>query len=236
MRVAVIDDTCTDRQVMLEALERFEKEEQVALTIHTFENAERFLETYEEVCPELVILDIDMPGLNGMEAAHRIREKDENVSLLFVTNVMHYALEGYAVDALDYLIKPVQYEALVLRLQKARRYIARNRDERISLRAAGGMVTLQTSEIYYVESMLHYLNWHTRQGEYRVRESMSKAEQRLKDSSFASCNKSFLVNLRYVEAIQKDEVTVAGTALKISRGKKAEFINRYTRYLGGMRL
>lgn len=236
MRTAVIDDTIEDARRIKDALERFSREEKIEITVSMFDNAEQFLEEYGKVNPELVIMDIDMPGINGMEAAHRMRAADENVALIFVTNMKHYALEGYSVDALDYLIKPVMYEDFVLRLQKARKYIMRNRDERIPLKVAGGVVTPYVSDIYYVESMLHNLTWHTKNGDYKVRDSMTNAERRLKSFSFASCNKSYLVNLRYVESIDKDEVTVAGTPLKISRGKKAEFISQYTRYLGGMRL
>lgn len=236
MRVAVVDDISEDAQAMKENLERFGREQNIEMEIHMFDNAGKFLAEYEEACPELVIMDIDMPGINGMEAAHKMRQTDDNVALLFVTNMKHYALEGYSVDALDYLIKPVEYENFALRLHKARRYILRNRDENILIYAAGEKIVLRVSEIYYVESLLHNLIYHSVQGDYKVRNSMTRAEQALRQYSFASCNKSYLVNLRYVESIGKDEVKVAGTALKISRGKKAEFINQYTRYLGGMRL
>ena len=236
MKVTIIDDTQEDAQVIRDALERFGREENIETEVQIYENAEQFLEDYENASPELVIMDIDMPGINGMEAAHRMREKDESVALIFVTNMKHYALEGYSVDDLDYLIKPVEYEDFVLRLQKAGRYIARNRDTGIVLQMQGQTVILKTSDIYYVESMLHNLIYHTKSGEYRVRGSMSRAEQKLRSYSFVSCNKSYLVNLRYVEAIGRDDVTVAGNILKMSRGKKQEFISLYTRYLGGMRL
>ena len=236
MRVAVVDDTREDAELLVNALERFGREQNEEMDVTLYDSAASFLRSYEEAKPELVILDIDMPGINGMEAAHKLREKDENVALFFVTNMKHYALEGYSVDALDYLIKPVTYEDLALRLQKARRYILRNRDENVVLRIGGSIVTLKVSDIYYVESMLHNLIYHTKNGDYKVRDSMSKAEEIFRMYSFASCNKSFLVNLRYVESINKDEGTVAGSPVKGRRGKTAEFINRYTRYLGGMRL
>lgn len=235
MKVTIVDDTREDAELLLDALERFGRENKEEMDVTLLDSAASFLRSYEQNKPELVILDIDMPGINGMEAAHKIRETDENVCLLFVTNMRHYALEGYSVDALDYLIKPVTYEDFVLRMKKARRYILRNRDEKVVLHVAGGIVTLNVSDIYYVESMLHNLTYHAKSGDYRVRESMSRAEELLRKYSFASCNKSYLVNLRHVEAISRDEVTVAGAVLKMSRGKKQEFINRYTRYLGGMR-
>ena len=236
MRIAVADDTKEDIQMLQAALQRFGAEHQIDMDISLFDSARQLLDSYGQTAPELVILDIDMPGINGMEAAHKIRAFDEKVALLFVTNMKHYALEGYSVEALDYLIKPVSYEDFALRLQKARRYIARNKDEVLRLHVAGGTVMLKISEIYYVESMLHNLTYHSKKGDFTVRDSMAKTEQRLREYGFASCNKSYLVNMRYVEAISREEVTVAGTPLKMSRGRKADFIHLYTRYLGGMRL
>ena len=139
MRVAVVDDTREDAELLMSALERFGREQNEEMDVTLYDSGASFLRSYEEARPELVILDIDMPGINGMEAAHKLREKDENIALFFVTNMKHYALEGYSVDALDYLIKPVTYEDLALRLQKARRYILRNRDENVVLRIGGSI-------------------------------------------------------------------------------------------------
>lgn len=236
MRAVIVDDVKQDTEQVLNYLEQFGREQDIEIDIKCFDNAGHFLEQFDQIKPELVIMDIDMPEINGMEAAQKMRGMDERAVLLFVTNMKHYAIQGYSVDALDYLIKPLVYEEFVLRLQKARRYILQNRDDEMILHIPGGMIKVPISEIYFVESVLHYLIFHSKTGDYKVRDSMTRTEKYLRSYAFASCNKSFLVNLRYVEAMDRENVTVAGTVLKMSRGKKAEFISRYTKYLGGMKL
>ena len=121
-----------------------------------------------------------------------------------------------------------------MKLRKADRYIRRGQDERIALQTAEGIVTLPISALLYVESELHYLTYHTTQGRRRVRGSLREAEAALPAAQFARCNASFLVNLRHVKAIEKENVVVGDVSLKISRGKRLEFMDRFTRYLGGM--
>ena len=106
MRVAIVDDVRKDAQLLREHLRRYQGDNGGEWETALYANAEDFLARYR---PEfdLVILDIDMPGLNGVDAARRIREMGDNVVLMFVTNMPQYALQGYAVDAIDYLIKPV---------------------------------------------------------------------------------------------------------------------------------
>ena len=121
-----------------------------------------------------------------------------------------------------------------MKLRKAGRYIQRGQDTRLALQTAEGVVTLSVSALLYVESELHYLTYHTTQGSCRVRGSLRDAEAALPAAQFARCNASFLVNLRHVEAIEKQNVVVGGERVKMSRGKRLEFMDRFTRYLGGM--
>lgn len=93
---------------------------------------------------------------------------------------------------------------------------------------------MSVSEILYVESSLHYLTYHLLDRDIRIRGSISQAEGLLPAQQFARCNSGYLVNLRHVEAIDKEDVTVSGRRLKMSRGKRMEFMDRFTRYLGGM--
>lgn len=233
MRVAIVDDSAQDAAQLSEYLARFQSESGITAETVSFSDARDFLSGYS--CNwDLVILDIDMPGMNGVEAARLLRKTDPNVVLMFATNMPQYALCGYEVEAVDYVLKPVSYPDFALKLRKAGRYILRNRDERLSLHTTDGVVNLSVREILYVESMLHYLVYHTVRQDYRVRGTMGAAEAELEGHQFARCNTSYLVNLRYVEAIEKEDVLVAGVRLRMSRGKRSSFLNRFTQFLGGM--
>jgi DNA-binding LytR/AlgR family response regulator len=233
MRIAIVDNEPKDAARLKTYLERFGREQGLELEPICYASAQDFFQAYQFNFA-LVILDIDMPGMNGVEAARQLRKADSNVVLMFVTNMPQYALCGYEVEALDYVIKPVAYGEFSLKLKKALRYIRRNQDDRVTLHTQEGAVSLSVRDIYYVESALHYLTYHTTEREYRVRGSMGEAEQQLLPLQFARCHSSFLVNLRYVRAIEKDDVLVENARLKISRGRRQDFLNQFTRFLGGM--
>ena len=142
MRIALVDDDRNDRSQLRTYISNYLGEEGADCEIEEFENALTFLSGYAYTF-DLVVMDIDMPGLSGIEAARQLREKDPHVTLMFVTNMPQYALEGYAVEAVDYLLKPLSYPDFRLKMQKARRYIARNADLPLALSTSGGGIPLQ---------------------------------------------------------------------------------------------
>ena len=233
MWVAIIDDTPQDAQRLETYLQRYSEEAGGEYQIVRYEDGAEFLECRDKNF-DLIIMDIDMPGVNGLDAARRLRERGDETVLMFVTNMPEYALAGYEVEAVDYVLKPVSYQDFILKLRKARRYIQRDRDVQIALRTLNGIIPLNVSEILYVESSLHYLTYHLMDREIRVRGSMGETERLLPAQQFARCNSGYLVNLRHVEAIEREDVLVGGRRLKISRGKRLDFMDRFTRYLGGM--
>ena len=233
MRVAIVDDVRSDAQVLQDHLRRYQEEGGGMWETVLYPSGTDFLARYQPDF-DLVILDIDMPGLNGVDAARRIRELGDNVVLMFVTNMPQYALQGYAVDAVDYLIKPVSYEEFALKLKKAQRYARLNQSAQLTLHTADGMVLVPSDRLVYVEASPHYLTYHTLDGDYRVRGSLSQAEAELPTSLFARCGGSFLVNLRHVKGIEKQDVLVGGERVKLSRGKRLEFMEKFSRYLGGL--
>lgn len=233
MRVAIVDDAAQDAQRLETYLQRCGRETGCEYQTSYYSSAADFLACRDQSF-ELVIMDIDMPGLNGVEAARQMRQRGDGTVLMFVTNMAQYALAGYEVEAVDYVLKPVSYQEFAMKLRKAGRYIQRGQDTRLALQTAEGVVTLPVSALLYVESELHYLTYHTTQGSCRVRGSLRDAEAALPAAQFARCNASFLVNLRHVEAIEKENVVVGGERVKMSRGKRLEFMDRFTRYLGGM--
>lgn len=233
MRVAIVDDVREDARLLQSHLRRCQEDGIGEWESVLYSSGEDFLSGYQ---PEfdLVILDIDMPGINGVDAARRIRALGDNVVLMFVTNMPQYALQGYAVDAVDYLIKPVSYEEFSLKLKKAQRYAYLNQSAQLTLRTADGVVLVPSDRLLYIESSLHYLTYHTLDGIYRVRGSLSQVEAELPASLFARCGGSFLVNLRHVKGIEKQDVLVGEDRVKLSRGKRLEFMEKFSRYLGGM--
>ncbi len=233
MQVAVVDDADADARSLVKYLEKFSEDSGVALDVRRFRGAGEFFAARAEQF-SLVILDIDMPGMNGVECAHVIRETDPDVVIMFVTNLPQYALAGYEVEAVDYVIKPLTYSEFSLKMKKALRYVSQNRDKSVVLKTREGLVTLSVWEILYVESTRHYLDYHTKSQVIRVRATMSGAEAELCDYQFVRCNSGYLVNLRHIERICGDEIHVGSDILKISRGRRADFMEAFARFAGGL--
>lgn len=233
MRAAVIDDERFERETLLDYMARFSAESGNDIEVNQYSSGDALLQDYREMY-DLLIFDIEMPGISGIEAARRVREIDGSVVILFVTNAAQYAISAFDVEAVDYVLKPVAYQDFSLKLRKAIRYIRRNRDEKITLHTTDGIARLSVKKIVYVESMLHYLTYHTQDGDYRVRQTMGEAEETLSSFQFARCAKSFLVNLHHVRAIEKSDVIVDSARLKISRGRQAAFLDRFAQFLGGV--
>lgn len=233
MRMAIVDDSLVDALLLEKYLHQYCEEKSLTCTHVHYKSAADFLEHYQP-CFDLIIMDIDMPGINGVDAARRLRAEGDNVVLMFVTNMPQYALAGFEVEAVDYILKPVTYQTFALKLERALRFVQRNREEQLALRTAEGLVSVSTADILYVESVLHYLSYNTADEEYKVRGTMAQAEKELRPFRFVRCSSGLLVNLRYVKSIGKEDVMLGGIRLKMSRGRRLEFTNAFTKYLGGI--
>jgi len=154
------------------------------------------------------------------------------VQIMFITNRTDYAIRGYQVDVLDYIVKPITYFAFAKKLERAIRRIAGNNDKTVVLTLRSGICRLKTEEIIYVESEGHNLVYHTLRGEMRVRGKMQSAEQELEGCGFFRCNKGYLVNLRHVDGIRDGMCQIRGEELLISRARRGEFMTELTKYFG----
>lgn len=228
LRIAIVEDNRADAR-QLEALARqYAEEYGVQLEVNCFSTGMEIADQYKPVW-DIIFLDIEMPLLDGMSAAERIRAQDPEVILIFVTNMAQYAIRGYEVDALAYLLKPVSYGAFHMKMRKAQRILDSRSAPSVLLMSEGRAVRLDAADVYYVEVQDHQLIYHTRSGEYRLFGSLRSVEKQL-SQGFARCNQCYLVNLRHVDGIREDCVQVGADRLKISRARKKEFMQNLSDY------
>lgn len=232
VHVAVVEDEAVNRDQLGEYIQRYGEETGETFSVQFFPDGEALLADYDGRF-DLILMDIEMPGADGMQIAHRLRQTDEQVVLVFITNMAQYAIQGYAVQALDYILKPLSYLSFKMRFARALGRIDRQKAARILLDCHGRRIGLPVRSIRYVEVQQKQLCYHTEQGEYTLRGTLKSAEDALADFPFAKGNYWYIVNLAQVTEIGPKSVFVGGTELPVSRGCRRELLAAFNRYIGG---
>ena len=235
IKIAVIDDEKDEREKLLGYYQRLRTEVHEELDIHTYLSGDELLNT-GDISFDLICLDIDMEGLDGISTAKEIRKKDDQVIIIFVTNMAQMAIRGYEVQALDFVVKPVNYYSFAMKMSNAIHILHNRRSRNMRLTTSGGMQKISTDELCYVEVNGHYLYYHTKDEVFRQKASMKQIEDRLEGLSFKRCNNCYLVNLKYVSCVNRDDIKVGEDWLKISRPRKKEFLQALANYMGGIDL
>lgn len=234
MKIAIAEDGALERKQLVENVERFGREKQVELSLEVFPDGAELVNHYS---PEwdLLLLDVDMPNMDGITAARKIRTFDKDISIIFITNLAQYDICGYEVEALDYVLKPVSYYGLAMKLKKAILQLHRREEKYLMLSPNGDAVRVPLSQLYYIEVFNHKLCYHTAQGDMALTgsRSLSAVESELATEGFARCNNCYLVNLRHVERIQGGTVMVAGVELAVSRNRRKPFLEALLSYTKG---
>lgn len=178
LKIGILEDEPKQMQRITDFLEQFRQEHpSFSYTVDWYERGAHLLERYQRDC-DLLFLDIQLPDMLGIEAAHRIREMDQNVMIIFVTNLTQYAIEGYSVRAFDYVLKPVSYAAFSAKLERALRILShREQQVSIDIRCREGSRRLSSDMILYFEVFDHDLIIHTDQGDMKQWGSLSKYEK-----------------------------------------------------------
>ena len=232
-RIVIAEDDPHCARQLQQFIRDFGRETGRTFQITCYDNGEDLVEHYK---PEfdLILMDVDMPFMDGMTAAGYVREKDPEVVIVFVTNLAQYAIQGYSVNALDYILKPLNYFSFSQRLGRALQFIHKKEAAFLTVMVKGGAIKLEVDGIFYIERLGRQLMFHTRSGIHASTATLQQVEQDLEGKGFARCNKGYLVNLEHVTGIQDGCAVVDGDRLLISRGRRASFLEALTDWVGGV--
>ncbi|MEF2781868.1 MAG: LytTR family DNA-binding domain-containing protein [Clostridium sp.] len=223
-RIAICDDEQLDIKYIKELLHIWQEETNISLQIETFTSAENFLFHYaEDKLYDIILLDIELGGMDGVTMAKKIRKENKTVQIIFISGYSDYIAEGYEVEALHYLLKPVNKEKLFSVLQRAQEKIKQN-DRNLHLEIHGEMVRIPLYEIRYVDVNLNYVTIYANK-EYTLKRTLRDIEKDL-DSRFVRVGRSIIINITFVQKVTKISVYLFdGTILPLPR-KAYETINR----------
>lgn len=181
-----------------------------------------------------MFMDIDMPYLDGMSAARKLREADQSVCIIFVTNLARFAVQGYEVSAFDFMVKPLSYSDFSAKLPRVMRHIGSGKNIKSVIVSSGSnTVRIAVGDVLYVEVMNHKLLYHMTDRVIESYGTLKKVEELFGDPLFVRCNKCYLVNLRCVSAIEDGYAVVGGDRLLISYPRRAPFTQALADYLCG---
>lgn len=233
IKIAVCDDDPKQIEYLTALMTCWGRKNNYACTIASFSSAEAFLFTYsEDKTWDVLLLDIEMGTINGVELAKIIRPENEEVQIIFITGFPDFIADGYEVAALHYLMKPVLPEKLYHTLDRAVKNLKKN-ESFFLLKTDGEQIRLPLSSIFWLESEGHFVHFHTSDAAYTVRMSLSTAEKDL-DNRFIRCHRTCIVNLTSVSRITKNDVILDdGTMLPLARNAYQTVTQAFIRYHKG---
>ena len=231
LRIAVVDDEREFQKQMRQYLSRYETEENQKFQVTEFLDGLDIAENYQGLW-DIIFMDIKMKHMDGLAAARKIREYDSNVILIFITTMGKYAINGYEVEALDFVVKPMDYEQFRIKMRKAQNAVKKQSVKKYLMLAKDGhKERVSTDDIFYVEVKNHNLHYVTAEQTYVVRGKLGDAEKELTGIQFARCSQSYLVNLKHVIRVEKEQIQVGADWLTLSRARKKTFLQELADYL-----
>ena len=224
-KMAICDDIDEDVQYLTSVVQSWAQKQKVSVNNETFVSAESFLFRYEEKKDyDIILLDVEMKKTSGIELAKKIRSMDHRMEIIFTTSHFELSGEGYEVDALHYLVKPIMETKLMEVLSKAAQKLSVEPPSLV-ISCNGETVKLFETDIQYIESFLHYIVVNTQSTEYKLKENLYALEEKL-SSDFYRTHRSYSVSLKHIRKISRSTVWLdCGDEIPLARGKYDD-INR----------
>ena len=223
-KIAVVEDVGKDADTLRAYIERFSEDRGVRTSVRVFSNAVDFLDKYSSDF-DIVFMDIEMPMLSGM---------DGEVVLIFVTNLAQYAVEGYEVNAFDFIVKPVNYHSFSMKFERALDRLGRSSGVIVRIKTREKLACVPSSEIKYIEVYDHDLVYHTVKGDMTATGTLSDVESKLEGAGFFRLSRYSLVNLSFVRAVRSTYVDVDGAEVQISGARRKELMAALAGWTDGM--
>lgn len=230
IHIAIVEDEPLYVQQLQQFVKHYEEERKKQIKITIFSDGEDITVNYKGDF-DIILMDIQMRFMDGMTAAEKIRALDHEVIIMFITNMTQYAVKGYEVDAMDYVLKPVEYFAFSQKLDKAIGRLKKQEEACIMVPTADGVQKLMVSDIYYIESQGHNARYRTTKGDFLSRAALKELEGSVEKHGFFRCGKGYLVNMRRVDGVSGNDCVVFGEKIPISRMKKKAFMECLIRYM-----
>lgn len=235
-RALLVEDEPSEAERLTSLVGRWARARGVEVKFTWFKSAMEMLSIKGRY--DLCFLDIDLPGINGMEAAQLLRVYDETTPIIFVTNLAQFVVKGYEVNACGFIVKPVSYGSLSMNLDRAFRTIRQNVGRAVAVSTEEGVRVVPFNDIVYVEVSGHNLTYHLeRDGEVRTtRGTLGQLVEDFSDAPIIRLSKSCVANMEKVARLKGDVLrTTTGDELHVSRTRRREVADALTDYLGGRR-
>lgn len=221
--VAIVEDEENMSKELVSYFTRFGKENSEAFSFSLFENAEAFLNSYKKQY-SLVLMDINLPGINGMECIKRLREIDDTVLVIFVTNLSQFAVDGYEVKAFDFVVKPISYSNFVLKMKRAISHLSSLKNYELVVSSKERKHIININQLVYIEIRNHTITYHTLNEEITGSGTLKSLYTNLQKHHFAFCNQCYLVNLAFVKSIDGEYLVMNGERIRIASSRKRAFM------------
>lgn len=231
IQICIVEDDENTVRVLKSYIERYAELNEIECLVSDFGCAGDFLKGYD-AGTDIVLMDIELPDGNGMEAVKKLRETNSTVMVIFVTNLAQFAIKGYEVNAFDFIIKPVSYYQFSMKLRRAFGCLQALRNRKIWVATRQGKRLVSTNSLIYVEVMKHVITYHTTEGDIVGSGTLKSISSTLEGLPFVLCNRCYLVNLSFVTEVHGSSVTAGGVNLQISEPRKKAFLQSFNDFLG----